>query len=148
VRRRVSAGWELELIQRHLDELMSLLAVPRGAGEAAFSPPVDLRQSDDNYVVHVDVPGVTASGLVVTLRQRELRIAGRKLPAGEPSRKGHCHHMERGFGTFSVEVLLPGPVRAAAATASLRAGVLEITLPRLKERRDSVFTIGVTDEEP
>jgi HSP20 family molecular chaperone IbpA len=39
-------------------------------------------------------------------------------------------------------------VRAAAATASLRAGVLEITLPRLKERRDSVFTINVTDEEP
>lgn len=148
MRRRISAGLELELIQRHLDELMSLLAVPRGTGETAFSPAVDLRQNDDHYLVHVDVPGVAASELVVTLRQRELRIVGRKLPAAEPSRKGHCHHMERGFGTFSVEVLLPGPVHAAVATASLRAGVLEITLPRVKERRDSVFTINVTDEEP
>jgi HSP20 family protein len=148
VRRRVSAGWELELIQRHLEELLSLLAVPRGAGEAAFSPAVDLRQNEDHYLVHVDVPGVAASDLAVTLRQRELHIAGCKRPAGEPARKGHCHHMERGFGTFSVEVMLPGPVRAAAATASLRAGVLEITLPRVKERRDSLFTIKVTDEEP
>lgn len=148
MRRRISAGWELELIQRHLEELLSLLAVPRGAGEAALSPVVDLRQNEDQFMVQVDVPGVAAGDIAVTLRHRELRISGRKLPAGRPARKGHCHHMERGFGTFSVEVLLPGPVRAAAATASMRAGVLEITLPRVKERRDSVFTINVTDEEP
>lgn len=56
--------------------------------------------------------------------------------------------MERGFGAFSVEVVLPGPVRPDTTTAVVRAGVLEITLPRLRERRDSLYTIPVTDEEP
>lgn len=147
MRRRVSSGWELELIQRHLDELLNLLAVPRGSTEAGFAPSVDLREDSERFVVKVDVPGVAASELVITLRQRELRIVGRKLPGKEQAAKGHCHHMERGFGPFSVEVLLPGPVRPDSARATLGAGVLEITLPRVRERRDSLYTIALTEEE-
>ena len=148
MRRRVSSGLELELIQRHLDELLNLLAVPRVPSETGFAPAVDLQEAADRYVVRVDLPGVPASELVITLRQRELRVAGRKMPGSEQAGKGHCHHMERGFGAFSVEVLLPGPVRPDTTTAVLRAGVLEISLPRLRERRDSLYTITVTDEEP
>ena len=148
MRRRLSSGLELELIQRHLDELLNLLAGSRGPAETGFAPAVDVQEATDRYVVRVDLPGVAASELVITLRQRELRIAGRKLPGGEQADKGHCHHMERGFGAFSVEVVLPGPVRPDTTTAVVRAGVLEITLPRLRERRDSLYTIAVTEEEP
>ncbi len=148
MRRRVSSGWELELIQRHLVELLGLLAVPRGATQAGFSPPVDLQEGADRYVVRVDLPGVAASELALTLRERELRIAGRKQPGLGQAGKGRCHHMERGFGAFSVEVVMPGPVRPDTTTAVLRAGVLEISLPRVHERRNSLYTIKVTDEEP
>jgi HSP20 family protein len=147
LRRRVSSGWELELIQRHLDELLDLLAARGEIAEPGFSPPVDLEEHEERLVVRVDVPGVVVTDLAITLRQRELRITGRKLPTKELPPKGHCHRMERGFGAFEVEVLLPGPVRPDAARATLRAGVLEIALPRLIERRDSAFTIAVADEE-
>jgi len=148
VRRRLSSGLELELIQRHLDELLNLLAGPRGPAATGFAPAVDVQEVTDRYLVRVDLPGVATSELVITLRQRELRIAGRKPPGSEQADKGHCHHMERGFGAFSVEVVLPGPVRPDTTTAVVRAGVLEITLPRLRERRDSLYTVPVTDEEP
>jgi len=148
VRRRVTSGWELELIQRHLDELLRLLATPRTPAESGFAPAVDLQQGAERYVVRVDLPGVAASELAITLRQRELRIAGRKLPGNEQAAKGHCHHMERGFGPFSVEVLLPGPVRPDTSNATLRAGVLEIILPRIRESRGSLYRIALTDEEP
>lgn len=148
MRRRVTSGWELELIQRHLDELLRLLAAPRTPAESGFAPAVDLQQEAERYVVRVDLPGVAAAELAITLRQRELRIAGRKLPGNEQAAKGHCHHMERGFGSFSVEVLLPGPVRPDTSNATLRAGVLEIILPRIRESRGSLYTIALTDEEP
>ena len=148
MRRRLSSGLEIEEIQRHLDGLLKLLATPAHAAETSFSPAVDLRESNERYVVLANVPAVPAAELVVTLRQRELRIAGRKLPEGAPSAHRRCHHMERGFGAFSVEVLLPGPVRPEASTAVLAAGVLEISLPKLAERRDSLHTIAVTTEEP
>lgn len=148
MRRRISSGWELELIRAHLDELLNLLASPRDAAATGFSPPVDLEEDKDGFVVRVDLPGVAAADLAITVRQRELRIAGCKPPGSGKSAKGHCRHMERGFGSFVVDVMLPGPVRAAAARATLRTGVLEIVLPRVAERRDSVHTITVTEEEP
>jgi HSP20 family protein len=144
----VSSGSELGLIQRHLDELLDLLAASQGAADGSFSPPVDLEESDTHYVVRVDLPGVAASDLAITLRERELRLAGRKPPGRDQPGRGHCRHMERGFGPFEVEVLLPGPVNPDAARAALRAGVLEINLPRVRERRDSVYTVPVADEEP
>jgi len=147
MRRRISSGVELELVQRHLDELLTLLAAPSQAQETGFSPAVDLREADDRYVVLVDVPGVPAPEIVITLRDRELRIAGRKLPGGDRSHSRHCHHMERGFGTFAVEVVLPGPVHPDAARAALKAGVLVITLPRLSERRNTAHTIVVSEEK-
>ena len=148
MRRRLSSGIEIEAIQRHLDELLRLLAVPPSAVETGFSPAVDLIESEERYAVRINVPGVPHDELAVTLRQRELRISGRKLSECAPAPQRRCHRMERGFGAFSVEVLLPGPVRPDASTAVLRAGVLEISLPKVAERRDLLHTITVTTEEP
>ncbi|MDD5562231.1 MAG: Hsp20/alpha crystallin family protein [Thermoanaerobaculaceae bacterium] len=148
MRRRLSSGLEIDAIQRHLDELLKLLAMPAQGVETGFSPAVDLRESDERYVVLVNVPGVPAEDLAVTLRRRELRVAGRKLPECAPPSARRCHRMERGFGAFSVEVLLPGPVRPEGGEAVLAAGVLRISLPKLAERRDSLHTIPVTTEEP
>jgi HSP20 family protein len=147
MRRRVSTGWELELIQRQLDELLGLLA---SAGEtvSGWSPPLDLLVHPDCYTVRVDLPGVGGADLVITLRDQKLHIAGRKQPGAEEKRRRHCHQVERGFGPFAVEVLLPGPVRAGSASARLRDGVLEVKLPRVADRRSSVYTIAVQDEEP
>ncbi|HVN75171.1 MAG TPA: Hsp20/alpha crystallin family protein [Thermoanaerobaculaceae bacterium] len=143
MRRRITTGLELELVQRHLEELLGLLAAHPQAPESGFSPAVDLREAKDRYVVLVDLPGVPAAAVTVTLRGRELKIAGRKPPRSDHSHRLHCHHMERGFGSFAVEVVLPGPVHPESVKATLAAGVLAITLPRLSERRNTEHTIAV-----
>jgi len=147
MKRRITSGVELEVVQRHLEELLTLLAAAPEAPQTGFSPAVDLRESDERYLVLVDVPGVAATDIAVTLRDRELRIAGRKPPSGAHSHRRHCHHMERGFGTFAVEMVLPGPVHPEAARANLKSGVLAVTLPRLSERRNTVHTIAVQEED-
>ncbi len=147
MRRRITPGAELELVQRHLEELLALLAAAPAAPQTGFSPAVDLRQTDGSYTVQVDLPGVPARAIAVTLCDRELRITGRKPPGGSHSRGRHCHHMERGFGAFAVEVVLPGPVHPEAAEAALASGVLTITLPRLSERRHTEHRLAVREED-
>jgi len=147
MRRRVSSGAELELVRRHLDQLLQLLAAPPQALDPGFAPAVDLRDCGDRYVVLVDVPGVPGDEIAVHVAGRELRVSGKKPPERDPEGSAHCRHMERGFGPFAVEILLPGPVQPSEGRALLRAGVLEITLPRLSERRDRVHAIPVTVEE-
>jgi HSP20 family protein len=147
MRRRVSAGWEVEQIQRQLEELLGLLA-SAGETSSGWSPPLDLLEYPNSYTVRVDLPGVKPADLVITLRDQELHIAGRKQHSVEENQRRHCHQVERGFGPFAVEVLLPGPVRAGSARARLRDGVLEVSLPRVADRRSSVYTIPVQDEEP
>jgi len=147
MRRRVSTGWELEEINRQLEELLELFASAGDSG-SAWSPPLDLLEDAHRFTVRVDLPGVKSSDLTITLRDHELRIAGRKQHSIEENRRRHCLQVERGFGPFAVEVRLPGPVHATSATARLRDGVLEVSLPRIADPRSSVFTIPLQDEEP
>ncbi len=148
MRRRSTPGAELAQVQRHLEELLELLAVAPQAPPSGFSPAVDLRESAAAYTVVVDLPGVPGSEGVVTLCDRELRITGHKPPRGTRSHHRHCHHMERGFGAFAVEIVVPGPVHPEAARAVLKAGVLAVTLPRLQERRHTEHALPVREEEP
>ncbi len=147
MRRRISAGRELEQIQRQIEDLLGLFA---SAGEeaSAWSPPLDVLENSTSFTVRLDLPGVKPADLVVTLRDQELRIAGRKQPSIEENRRRRCHQVERGFGPFAVEVLLPAPVLAGSAVARLRDGVLEVRLPRVADRRSSTFTIPLKDEAP
>ena len=55
--------------------------------------------------------------------------------------------MERPHGRFSRAILLDSPVDVPQAAAHLAAGVLTITLPRLKDRRGREAVIAVTREE-
>ncbi|MFH1177438.1 MAG: Hsp20/alpha crystallin family protein [Acidobacteriota bacterium] len=144
--RRVASVWELALLQRQIDELLASLAQAPGPAPGGWTPLVDVLDRADHYVVRVDLPGVPAGGIELKLHERELQIAGAK-----PSQQEGCHrryhHMERGCGAFSLVVTLPGIVDPARCAATLRAGVLEVILPRPAERRKTHFTIAVIEEE-
>jgi HSP20 family protein len=146
LRRRITSAWELEHIQRHLDELFELLGPVSHPPPAGWAPSVDLLETPGQFLVRVDVPGVAVDDLLISLRERDVRIAGRKLP-GPNVRSWRCHHMERGFGSFSLELRLPGAVEASRAGATLRSGVLEVRLPRREEPVSGIQVIRITNED-
>jgi len=148
VRRRVSSGSELVLLQHDVEELLDLLTASAQAPQGGWSPPVDVAELDDRFVVRVDVPGTPREALSIRVVGRRLLVAGAKPAHRGDERQRRYHRMERSFGTFSVEVILPGPVRLGAAVAALRAGVLEIVLPRVEDRRGRTHTVPITEEEP
>lgn len=117
------------------------------AGEAgAWLPPVDLCESDECVTVRVELPGVRAEHLEVSLTNEEMRVRGRKRK-GAP--RGVMRHLcsERSFGQFARTIPLRWPVNRAAANAALKDGVLTVRLPKLKERRGGEYKIEVMSDE-
>jgi HSP20 family protein len=136
------------LLQHDVEELLDLLTASAQAPQGGWSPPVDVAELDDRFVVRVDVPGTPREALSVHVVGRRLLVAGAKPAHRGDERRRRYHRMERSFGTFSVEVILPGPVRLDAAVAALRAGVLEIVLPRVEDRRGRAHAVPIVEEEP
>lgn len=148
MKRRVSSGSELAVLQHDVEELLDLLTASAQAPPSGWSPPVDVAELRESFVVRVDVPGTPREALHVRLLGRRLQVGGSKPAQRAEGRRRRCHRMERGFGAFSVEVILPGPVRSEAATATLRAGVLTVVLPRVEDRRGRAHAVPIAEEEP
>jgi HSP20 family protein len=91
----------------------------------------------------LDLPGVPASALTIGFSQGTLYVAGRKSPGGCPHAHAAFHLAERSFGRFVRAVRLIGAFDAGKAAATLSAGELRITLPRIEERRGRDIRIPV-----
>lgn len=144
---QVFEGWELLGLTRQLDELLNLLAIPPEQQGAAWTPPVDLVECPDRFVVRIDVPGVARADLRVTMARHRLRVSGRRLANKGRQTAAHCHRAERSHGGFFLEIRVPPGVVGERATALLRDGVLEIALPRCADD-SQVIAIPITEEEP
>src|SRR5262249_40265972 len=91
-------------------------------------PPVDIEETDDSYVVEMDLPGVRTEDINVELRDNdELRITG-QYP--ERERMGVLRRRTRRSGQFEYDVVLPGEVDPEKIDAMLENGVLTVRLAK------------------
>jgi HSP20 family protein len=140
---------ELERLRGRVGRLFVALqeASEMVAGEAgAWLPPVDLCESKTYVTVYIELPGVRAEQIDVTLTNEQLHVTGRKRK-GAP--RGVISHLcsERSFGQFARNIPLRWPIRKLDATAELKDGVLTVRLPKLVERRGGKHKIEVTSDE-
>lgn len=129
-------------IRRVFDELE--YGDPTPTGECV--PPLDLYEVDDTMVVVIDLPGVPAESVQALVKDGVLVVAGEKPAAacGASKDVARFHLAERGFGRFARAVRLTGPVDATRAEATLDAGVLRVTVPRVNDRRGAPIRIRIT----
>ncbi|MBV9928681.1 MAG: Hsp20/alpha crystallin family protein [Acidobacteria bacterium] len=141
---------ELERLRARVGRLFVALqeASEMAAGEsgAAWLPAADVCESDECVTVTVELPGVRAEQLEVTLTNEELRVRGRKR-RGAP--RGVISHLcsERSFGPFARAITLRWPVRMDAVTAELKDGLLTVRLPKLEDRRGVEHRIEVKESD-
>jgi HSP20 family protein len=114
------------------DPIRDLLAIQQrldrfAPGQAGWTPPVDLLETTDAYVVIAELPGVERDDLTISLHDDgRLTLSGvRRERGGE-----EYHRVERGHGTFSRTFHLPIPVDGGRISADLRDGVLTVTCPK------------------
>jgi HSP20 family protein len=94
---------------------------------AGWSPPVDIEEQDDAYVLEAELPGVRRENIDIELVGNELAITGELK---EKQRTGVVRRRTRRTGHFDYRVTLPEQVDAEQIDASLDEGVLTVRVPK------------------
>ncbi len=105
-------------------------------------PPVDLFENAESVVVEVELPGLEARDITLYVTGDVLVVEGSKGRGEEKD----CQGRERSFGRFHRSVELPAIVNPSQVEATLKNGLLIVTVPRIKDRRGACRPIGVRQE--
>lgn len=111
--------------------------------EAVWRPSVDIAETDRDFVLIADLPGIAREDLDITLVDDRLTIKGRRHRESE-SKEGNVHRVERAYGTFTRTFDLPAAVDTEAVAATYKDGVLEVTVPKAEEARPKQIEVKVS----
>ncbi len=96
-----------------------------------LEPFADVRETEKEVIVTVDVPGVDKKDINIEVRGDILEISAEKKLEEVEERRGYIRR-ERAYNRFYKSMRLPAEVDETKAEASLNNGVLEIRLPKVK----------------
>lgn len=117
-----------ERMRRMLDQTFGGLSWPSFATESGgWSPLVDIEETDDDYVVEAELPGVKRENVSIDLAGSELTITGE---VKERERTGRLRQRTRRSGRFEYRVRLPEQVDDQSVDAKLADGVLAVRVPK------------------
>ena len=107
---------------------------------ADWTPAADIYESEADYVIAIDLPGVDRSTLAIDLDNDRLVIKGSRL-LEEAAEEHRC---ERPRGRFLRTFSLPGSVNQSEIDAEYKDGVLHIHLPKRKEQKAKRVEIRIS----
>ena len=123
------------------DEMNQVFGRARqGQGGRVWAPALDISERKDAYVVTVEVPGIKAEDLDITLEDGLLTIKGERHFTQDSSDQ-QFHRVERRYGSFRRSITLPSQVQADAIEASFEDGVLEVVVPKAEEAKPKKITV-------
>lgn len=129
---------EFEDLYGQLGRWMDSVVSSVGESVRGWAPLADVTETDEAYLVEVELPGVKRDDITVDLAGTELSINGE---AREKERKGLFRQRTRRIGQFSYQVTLPHDVDADRIQADHADGVLTVRVPKTeaaKRRRIAI----------
>jgi HSP20 family protein len=100
----------------------------RGTAAHLWAPDIEVYQRNKELVVRADLPGLKRDDIKVDVTENAITIQGERRHEEETERGGF-YRSERSYGSFSRTIPLPEGAITDQAKASVKDGVLEITLP-------------------
>jgi HSP20 family protein len=137
---------ELNTIQDEMNRLFNTF-FEGGAGGAGASlrrwiPPMDLVETEDDFVLRADLPGMAEGDVNIELEDSVLTVSGERKAEHEERKEGY-YRVERASGTFSRSLTLPEGVDPDGVRASFDRGVLEVRIPKPEQRKPRKVAISV-----
>jgi len=115
------------------------------SGQDSFITAVDIYENENAVMVDLEVPGIEPESITVTIEKGLLIIEGLKKEEPAPGQVTY-HCAERNYGRFKRSFGLGHAVDSNAVSATCKSGVLQLSIPKLKDRRSPVRRIEVHDE--
>ena len=109
-------------------------SVASDGGIAEMLPALDVRETDDEYIIELDLPGIDPEQTEVLVEGRTVTIRGRIEEESEENR-GNYLVRERRQGSFLRAVALPGMIEVDKVATSYQDGQLRIVLPKASASR-------------
>lgn len=97
--------------------------------ETVWRPRMDLIETEDDYRLHLDMPGMDKDDLKISYQDNELVVSGERKSARSEEDEEFVR-VERSFGQFRRAFTLPRTVDADNISASYNKGVLTVTVPK------------------
>ena len=134
-------------IQNEINRLFSELAASppesRDLAETAWSPSVDISETEHEIVLVAELPGIDQKDLKVDVQDNVLTLSGEKKQTKETKEK-NFHRIERSYGAFHRSFALPVEVDVAKVKAVYKDGLLNIILPKAEVSKPKQIDIQVS----
>jgi len=109
-------------------------------GAGTFSPSVEVADTKDAVVVKAQVPGVSQDQLQVSITNDTVTLKGDMKEEDKKEEKDY-YRREIRYGAFTRTIPLPVAVQSEKATATLKDGVLEISIPKSEQAKVTTIPI-------
>lgn len=102
---------------------------------------VDLKETDDAYIIEADLPGVNKEDIKIGLQKNYLTITAQRNEATEEKRENYVRQ-ERRYGQMQRSFYVTN-VDEDKVTAEYKNGVLKVTLPKKAKNEEFIRTIDI-----
>ena len=134
----------LNQLQRELSQAHENDSVEGSIATAEWTPAVDIKEEDDQFVLHADIPGVKPEDIDVSMEDGVLTVKGEKETEAKSEEKGY-KRVERTYGSFYRRFSLPDTADADSISAKSKHGVLEIVIPKREAVKPKKISVTATE---
>lgn len=141
---------ELETLRHQMNQVFDSwmhpdLESPLTWNNTAWTPAIELQETDTELVVKAEVPGVEAKDLDVQVTENTVSIAGSHREETRTEEKGMVRSELR-YGQFQRLIPLPTTVQYEQVKADFKNGILTLTLPKVESTRKPVVKVNLEEQ--
>jgi len=136
---------DLMSIQGELNRLFGrTFAGGETVASGAWIPPMDVYESNDKFVVAIELPGIDPAEVDVSVEDSTLKIRGRREFFYKDAADEQFQRIERRYGEFNRSLTLPSTANLEKIEARFDKGVLTVEVPKREESKPRRISVKAT----
>lgn len=122
-------GPSQNLFERFVENSLANSSYSEKAGSACWNPKVDIEETEKEFIVSMDLPGLEKEEISIRALGNILSVSGERKN-GKDTKTKNIRYSERFYGSFDRSLRIPEDIKLETIQAEYKSGVLEILIPK------------------